>query len=97
MAPRRRYLVLLASILGMLPAALDQTVVDTAMPRMIAELGGLTLWGWVITVYLLASTAFVPVVGRLLDVYGRKWFFCGAVSCSWRPRPSAARPARCPR
>ena len=53
-------------------SALDQTVVSTAMPRIIAELNGLTLYSWVTTAYLLTSTVMVPIWGKLGDIYGRK-------------------------
>jgi EmrB/QacA subfamily drug resistance transporter len=53
-------------------SALDQTVVSTAMPRIIAELHGLTLYSWVTTAYLLTSTVMVPIWGKLGDLFGRK-------------------------
>jgi EmrB/QacA subfamily drug resistance transporter len=53
-------------------SALDQTVVSTAMPRIIADLNGLALYSWVTTAYLLASTVMVPIWGKLSDLYGRK-------------------------
>lgn len=62
-------------LIGLLVAALDQTIVDTATPRMIRDLHGEAIFTWVVTVYLLASTAIVPVVGKLADIYGRKIFY----------------------
>src|SRR5437588_10204551 len=59
-------------LLTLLLAALDSTVVGTAMPRILAELGGLDRYTWVTTAYLLASTVTVPVAGKLSDLYGRK-------------------------
>src|ERR1700744_871830 len=53
-------------------SALDQTIVSTAMPRIIAELNGLALYSWVTTAYLLTSTVMVPIWGKLGDLYGRK-------------------------
>jgi EmrB/QacA subfamily drug resistance transporter len=53
-------------------SALDQTIVSTAMPRIIAELNGLALYAWVTTAYLLTSTVMVPIWGKLGDLYGRK-------------------------
>lgn len=53
-------------------SALDQTVVSTAMPRIIADLNGLALYSWVTTAYLLSSTVMVPIWGKLSDLYGRK-------------------------
>ncbi|MEZ4571749.1 MAG: hypothetical protein R2849_15720 [Thermomicrobiales bacterium] len=55
-------------MLGMLLAALDQTIVATALPTMVGELGGLTHLSWVITAYLLTSTASVPLYGKLSDL-----------------------------
>lgn len=55
-------------------AALDQTIVGTALPRVVAELGGFDLYGWVATAYLLTSTIMVPIMGKLGDLYGRKPF-----------------------
>jgi hypothetical protein len=51
-------------------AALDQTIVGTALPRVVAELGGFDLYGWVGTAYLLTSTVMVPIMGKLGDLYG---------------------------
>ncbi|MCM8749657.1 MFS transporter [Thermomicrobiaceae bacterium CFH 74404] len=72
---RRVWLVLAGVLLGMLLAALDQTVVGTAMPRIIAELRGLEHYAWVFTAYMLASTVTVPIYGKLSDIYGRRRFF----------------------
>ena len=59
----------------MLLAALDQTIVGTALPRIVANLGGLEHYAWVVTAYLLASTVSVPIYGKLSDIYGRRTFF----------------------
>jgi len=56
---------------GVLLTALDQTIVGTAMPRIISQLGGLSMYTWVTTAYMLASTASLPVFGKLSDMYGR--------------------------
>lgn len=65
-------------MLGMLLAALDQTIISTAMPTIIGELGGFDKLTWMHTSYLLASTAIVPVVGKLSDIYGRRlWYLIG--------------------
>src|ERR671937_2908592 len=68
-------LVVASVMLGMLLAALDQTIVGTALPRIIAQLNGLEHYAWVATAYLLASTVMVPIYGKLSDIYGRKPFF----------------------
>ena len=74
--PRRQVVLTMAGVmLGMFLAALDQTVVSTALPRIIADLGGLDRFTWTATAYLVASTTAVPIVGRLTDIYGRKYFY----------------------
>ncbi len=67
-------------LLGMLLAALDQTIVSTAMPKIFGELGGgQQNYTWVFTAYLLTSTVTVPIYGKLSDIWGRKWFFMGGI------------------
>ncbi|MFI8965006.1 DHA2 family efflux MFS transporter permease subunit [Streptomyces sp. NPDC053493] len=68
-----------ALLLGMLLAALDQTIVSTALPTIVSELGGMEHLSWVVTAYLLASTAATPLWGKLGDQYGRKKLFQGAI------------------
>ncbi len=70
-APSRR-LTLAAVLIVLLLSALDQTIVSTAMPRIVAELKGLERIAWVGTAYLLASTVVVPIYGKLGDLYGRR-------------------------
>src|SRR6266705_3620919 len=62
-------------MLAVLLAALDQTIVGTAEPRIIASLSGFDRYPWVSTAYLLTSTICVPIFAKLSDIYGRKWFF----------------------
>ncbi|WP_406449690.1 MDR family MFS transporter [Streptomyces sp. NBC_00876] len=64
-----------ALLLGMLLAALDQTIVSTALPTIVSDLGGLEHLSWVVTAYLLASTAATPLWGKLGDQFGRKRLF----------------------
>ncbi|HVS05910.1 MAG TPA: MDR family MFS transporter [Candidatus Dormibacteraeota bacterium] len=66
--------VVAGTMLALLLAALDQTIVGTAMPRIVAELNGLNYYSWVITAYLVASTIMVPIAGKLGDLFGRKPF-----------------------
>jgi EmrB/QacA subfamily drug resistance transporter len=73
-------LVLVAVELGMLLAALDQTIVGTAMPRILADLNGFERYTWVSTAYLLAATVMVPIYGKLSDIYGRRIFFLGGMA-----------------
>ena len=67
-------LALAGLMLALFLVALDQTIVGTALPKIIAELEGFERYAWVTTAYLLASTAMIPVIGKLGDIYGRKWF-----------------------
>ena len=79
--PRRDLVLTVAGLmLGLLLAALDQTIVGTAMPRIIAELKGFEHYAWVTTAYLLTSTAVVPISGKLSDMYGRKVFLLGSAA-----------------
>src|SRR5579863_7252714 len=66
--------VMSALLLTLFLEALDQAVVGTAMPRIIAQLHGLDRYSWVVTAYILASMAMIPIVGKLSDQFGRKWF-----------------------
>jgi EmrB/QacA subfamily drug resistance transporter len=68
---------LVGLMLSMLLAALDQTIVGTAEPRIIASLSGFDRYPWVATAYLLCSTISVPIFAKLSDIYGRKWFLLG--------------------
>lgn len=72
---QRLILILISTMLGMLLFSVDQTVVGTAMPRIVADLHGLKEYAWVTTSYLLASTVGVPLYGKLSDIYGRKPFY----------------------
>src|SRR5207249_805672 len=64
---------------SMLIASLDQTVVATALPTIVSDLGGLSQLSWVVTGYLLASTVSTPLWGKLGDLYGRKQLFQAAI------------------
>ncbi|MGH2458507.1 MAG: MDR family MFS transporter, partial [Chloroflexota bacterium] len=78
--PRGQLVATMAGLLvSILLAALDQTIVGTAMPRIIADLNGLDHYAWVFTAYMLASTVMVPIYGKLSDVYGRRPFFLGGM------------------
>jgi len=70
--PRERGFTLAGIMVALFLGALDQTIVATAMPRILKELNGLPLYSWVVTAYLLASTAMIPIYGKLSDLYGRK-------------------------
>ncbi|WP_395312024.1 MDR family MFS transporter [Mycobacterium sp. AMU20-3851] len=86
---QRRNIIFVAVLLGMLLAALDQTIVATALPTVVSDLGGAGHQSWVVTSYLLASTIATAVVGKLGDLFSRKavfqvsvvFFFIGSVLC----------------
>lgn len=86
-----RPLVVVALMLSMAMAAMEMTIVSTAMPTIVGELGGLSLYAWVAAVYLLASTVTVPLYGKLSDLLGRKpvliagiaIFLVGSVGCGF--------------
>lgn len=72
--------VMIGVMLAMFLSALDQTIVATAMPRIVQDLQGLEHLSWVFTAYMLASTVIVPIYGKLSDLYGRKPFVLGAIA-----------------
>ena len=88
-SPQRRNIIFVAVLLGMFLAALDQTIVATALPTVVADLGGAGHQSWVVTSYLLASTIVTAIVGKLGDLFGRKtvfqvailFFIAGSVLC----------------
>jgi EmrB/QacA subfamily drug resistance transporter len=67
-------------MLAMFLVALDQTIVGTALPKIIADLKGFSQYAWVTTAYLLASTSMIPIIGKLGDIYGRKRFILAGIS-----------------
>lgn len=75
----QKILVMVAAMSGLLLAALDQTIVSTALPRIVADLHGLKDLSWVVTAYLLTSTISVPISGKISDIYGRKKLFLIAI------------------
>lgn len=79
--PRREVFITLAGVMmAMFLGSLDQTVVSTAMPRIMADLGGFSHYTWVTTAYLVTSTIMMPVIGRLTDMYGRKGFYIAGIA-----------------
>src|SRR5215468_418042 len=71
-APRSRLLIYFSVLLALLLSSLDQTVVATALPRIVTDVQGADRYVWVVTAYMLCSTVMIPVYGKLSDVYGRK-------------------------
>ncbi|HEX9204399.1 MAG TPA: MFS transporter, partial [Candidatus Deferrimicrobiaceae bacterium] len=89
MRETNRPLTVLALLLGLFLAAMEMTVVSTAMPTAVGDLGGIHLYAWVFAAYMLASTVTLPIHGKLADLYGRKpvmiagiaLFLCGSFLC----------------
>ncbi|MBI1361987.1 MAG: MFS transporter [Alphaproteobacteria bacterium] len=85
--PQEKRLTFIALMIVFLLSALDQTIVSTAMPRIVRDLKGLDVYAWVTTTYLLSSTVMVPIWGKLGDMYGRKHILiagiCIFVGGSW--------------
>lgn len=87
--------ILIGVMLAMFLAALDQTIVATALPTMGREFGDVTHLSWIVTIYLLASTAVTPLYGKLADIHGRRVvllsgivvFVVGSVACALSPTP----------
>lgn len=77
--PRQRNAVTVGIIMGLFLAAIEQTVVATAMPTVVASLGGLDVYSWVFSAYLLTFTISVPIWGRLSDMFGRRAFYLLAI------------------
>jgi EmrB/QacA subfamily drug resistance transporter len=78
--PRRQTLLAMSGVLlGMLLAALNQTIVATALPRIVGDLGGVEHYSWVFSAYMLGATVTTPIYGRLSDVYGRRRFFVAGI------------------
>ena len=80
MDERRRRLIVLGVMLSIFLAAMESTVVSTAMPRVVASLGGIEMYSWVFSGFLLTSTVTMPLWGRLSDLLGRRRVFLGGLT-----------------
>ncbi|MBE5098792.1 MULTISPECIES: MDR family MFS transporter [Priestia] len=84
-----KVLVMAGLMIGIIFSELDETVVNTAMPTIIRDLGGLSMYGWVAGIYMLALSAFMPILGKLADLFSRKkvyfasmaFFIGGSIIC----------------
>ena len=91
MSRQRTILTTIGIMLGLFMASMETTVIATAMPTIVSELGGLTIYSWAFSVYMLASTTTVPIYGKLSDIYGRRpvfavgmvIFLIGSVLCGF--------------
>ncbi|NTW43012.1 MAG: MFS transporter [Anaerolineaceae bacterium] len=89
MTPKRIKIITVGIMLSLFLASMEGTVVATAMPTIVAQLGGLSIYSWVFSIYMLASTATVPIYGKLSDIFGRKklyvismvLFLSGSILC----------------
>ena len=90
MTPRRLTIITAGIMLSLFLSSMEGTVVATAMPSIVAQLGGLSIYSWVFSIYMLTSTTTVPLYGKLSDLYGRKvvyavsmlLFLVGSVVCA---------------
>jgi EmrB/QacA subfamily drug resistance transporter len=80
MTERRLYVITAAMMLSLFLASIEMTVVATAMPTIVAHLGGLSIYAWVFSAYMLASTTVIPIFGKLSDIYGRRPVYLGAMT-----------------
>ena len=79
--PRRQIMTAFIIILfANFLASLDQTIVGTAMPRIILDFGGFDQYTWVTTIYIITSSVIMPITGKLTDMYGRKPFFIAGLA-----------------
>ena len=93
LTPRQRRFVFLACIAALFTAAVEGTIVATAMPTIVSDLGGFSLLAWVFAAYMLTQAVTIPIYGRLADLYGRKnvmffglgIFLIGCVLCGFAP------------
>ena len=91
MSRRRIIVVTIGLMFGLFMASMEVTVVATAMPTIVSQLGGLAIYSWVFTAYMLASTTTVPIFGKLADLYGRRpiymismlFFLVGSLLSGW--------------
>ena len=91
-SPREVRLIFAALLLGLLLAALDKTIVSTALPTIVGDLGGLSHISWVVTAYLLAATVSSAIYGKVGDLFGRKIVFRVAIVTTQANRALRALP-----
>ncbi|MEB3197443.1 MAG: MFS transporter [Candidatus Sericytochromatia bacterium] len=80
MRPAPPHLAMVGVFLALFLASVNQTMVSTALPSIVADLGGMALYSWVFTAYMLTSTVSVPILGKLSDLYGRRGLFLAGIA-----------------
>jgi EmrB/QacA subfamily drug resistance transporter len=80
LSQKRLNIILVAIVLSIFLASMEGTVVATAMPSIVTQLGGLSIYSWVFSIYMLTSTSMVPIFGKLSDLFSRKWVFITAMA-----------------
>ena len=80
LSKKQVFVTLAGILLAMLLGALDQTIVGTSMPRIVADLGGFSKYTWITSIYMITSAVTVPIVGKLSDMYGRKILYIIGIS-----------------
>ena len=93
----RRPLVVLSIMIATFMGAIEATIVATAMPRIVGELGGFAYYSWVFAAFLLAQTTTTVIYGKLADIFGRKPSLILGISLSFSDRSCAGSPGRCRR
>lgn len=79
--PTRRVVITMAGMMrAMFLGSFDQTIVGSAVPRIVSDLGGFNHYTWITIPYIIAFTVTVPIVGRLSDMYGGKWFYTAGIA-----------------
>ena len=79
LSQKRKITIMAAIITAMFFSSINQTIVGVALPRIIARLGGMDYYTWIITIYLLTSTISTILFGKLSDIYGRKYFILSGI------------------
>jgi MFS family permease len=78
--PKKQLVItLIGLMLAIFMGSLDQTIVGTATPRIVSDLGGFSEYTWITTIYIITSAIAIPITGKLTDMFGRKYFYIGGL------------------
>lgn len=77
---KQKIIIMIGALFGVLLSALDQTIIATAIPKIVKDFNGLDNLSWIFSGYMLAMTATIPIFGKLSDIYGRKSFFLSGIA-----------------